>query len=134
MRECAHRATTNSARPQTESSAPTGPTLNDSPVSCRIFSLCGLSAGALARAEPFPDRHFLFQFLHDPLTRFERSSSVGRADSEKQRRFAGSHKSNAMMKYNLLQLKLFSRRVRDQPHLMFCHRVMAFIFDPFDRS
>ena len=55
-----------------------------------------------------------------------------RANSQKQGRFAGSHKSDAMMKHHLAQSERHSRGISNDFHLMLGHGLVSLIIDPFD--
>jgi len=52
--------------------------------------------------------------------------------SQKQRCFPRRHKSDPMMKQNLVQSKSLSRGVGDDFHLMLGHGFVSFIIDSFD--
>jgi len=82
----------------------------------------------------FPDRHFLFQFVHDPLARVERRATMTGAHSQEQRWLSGADKSDPVMKNNFVQTELFDRRVGNQFHLVFGHCAMRFVIDPLDRA
>jgi len=55
-----------------------------------------------------------------------------RAYSQKQRRFAGPHKSGPVMKQDLVQSKLLPRGIGNDFHLMLGHGFVSFIIDSFD--
>src|SRR5438477_7367566 len=80
----------------------------------------------------FPNRDLLLQLIHDPFTRLERRGPMLRANSQKQGRFAGSHKSDAMMKHHLAQSERHSRGISNDFHLMLGHGLVSLIIDPFD--
>src|SRR5205814_9041804 len=118
------------------------PTSADSSLRSRYRGLPRRSLGASpvedspwrARTEGgfFPNRDLLLQLIHDPFTRLERRGPMLRANSQKQGRFASSHKSDAMMKHHLAQSERHSRSISNDFHLLFGHGLVALIIDSFD--
>src|SRR5207237_9370615 len=80
----------------------------------------------------FPNRDPLLQLIHDPFTRLERRRPMLCANSQKQGRFAGSHKSDPMMKHHLAQFERLSRGTSNDFPLMIDHGLVSFIIDPFN--
>src|SRR5438132_13674254 len=66
----------------------------------------------------FPNRDLLLQLIHDPFTRLERRRPMLCANSPKQGRFAGSHKSDAMLKHHLAQFDRLGSGIINDVHFM----------------
>src|SRR5260370_13732018 len=114
-------------------SGASGLALVDSPNSfcCSRFAPRSMSLSRHSEFGLFPNRHLLLQFIHDQFARFKSRRAMLRPYPQKQRCFPRRHKSDSMMKQNLVQSKSLSRGVGDDFHLMLGHGFVSFIIDYF---
>jgi len=83
-------------------------------------------------ARPFPDRHFLLQFIYYPLRCLKRFLAVESGYSNEKRRFPCSNESDAMMNENKLKSEFCRNMPGDLSELMLCHLPVRFVFDSID--
>ena len=81
------------------------------------------------KPRPFPNRHFLLQLIHDPLTCPEAFAPMRTRHPQKKRWFSNCDKSNSMMNDNALQAKSLCGLFGDSVQLMLGHFPMRIIID-----
>src|SRR5437870_12989861 len=94
--------------------------------------LAGLARRSLGEGGPFPNRHFLLQLIHYPLTGSKSFTAMRTCHSQKKRWFPNSDKSDPVMSNNKLKPKFLHGLFGNLPQLILGHLSMRFIVDPFD--
>jgi hypothetical protein len=85
-----------------------------------------------AEARPFPNWHFLFQFIYYPLRCLKRFLPVLTGDSQEERSFACSNESDSVMNNNQLKSEFCRSLPGNLSQLVLCHLAVRFIFDSVD--
>ena len=81
------------------------------------------------KPRPFPNRHFLLQFIHDPLTCPEDFAPMLTCHSQKKRWFFNSDKTNPVMNDNELKPKSLCGLFGNSFQLVLGHFTMRLVID-----
>src|SRR5688572_11686437 len=75
-----------------------------------------------------PDWHHPLELIHDPLARRESGASMPARHPHHDRRLRDWDEADAVMKEDLSHFKFLRCAFRHEPHLMFRHCSMRFVF------
>src|SRR5688572_4969215 len=76
-----------------------------------------------------PDRYNPLELIHDPLARIESGGTMPARHPHDYRRLRDWDEADAVMKEDLSHFKFLRCALRYDPHLMFRHLWMRFVFD-----
>src|SRR5215204_1942947 len=86
-------------------------------------------AGCSSKPRTFPNRHFLFQLIHNPLACPEAFASMRTGHSQKKGCFTDCDKTNPVMKDNELKLKSLCGLFGNSFQLVLGHFTMRLVID-----